>query len=162
MEPDERTFRSHLAGARFQQGVDAGDWRMLNDAWPNPIFAVAAAARETAPDELALRFSLSGYPTTGPTAAPWAWDEDDDDAGVPLPAELWPTGGRVATAFNPGWKPNAIYIAMDRLAIEGHEAWRIQHPGLIWDPSRMTIVDYLKVIYELLHSSQYTGIVRAA
>ena len=164
MEPDERTFRRHVAGGRFQQGVDRGEWRVVDAVWPNPIIAASAEIRAGAPTEVALRFTLGGYPTLGPTSEPW-----DAEAGTPLPHELWPTGptgSRVATAFNPAWQPrpgiHAIYIPMDRTAIEGHDQWHQLHPALIWDPTRMTIVDYLKVIHELLHSSQYSGVRRAA
>jgi hypothetical protein len=68
----------------------------------------------------------------------------------------------VGTAFNPGWNANAIYIPMDRLALNGHDQWRELHRATIWDPNRMDIVDYLKVIHELLHSSEYIGVLRAA
>lgn len=161
MEPDERTYVQHLATGRFQQGVDQGRWRVTSGAWPNPVIVVAAAERPGAPDELALRFDLTGYATVAPTAEPW-----DLELDAALAADLWPAGGRVETAFNPNWGPpgggHAIYIPMDRKALEGHENWRQVHPAAVWDPSRMDIVDYLKVIYELLHSSAYAGNRRSA
>lgn len=157
MEPDERTFRQHVARGRFQVGVGRGDWRVVREAWPNPIIAVTAVARSGAPSEVALRFTLTGYPAVGPTAAPW-----DPKQNCGLAHDLWPTGGRVGIAFNPGWNATAIYHPIDRIALEGHDGWRTQDPGRIWDPARMDVVDYLKVIHELLHSSEYSGIRRAA
>lgn len=162
MNPDERTFRQHIARGRFRLGVDRGDWRVLRDGWPNPIVAVTAAARDGAPDEFAFRLDVAGYPDAGPTSEPW-----DAKADSPLAHEFWPTGaGRIGIVFNPGWTPaanvHALYHPIDRLAIVGHDNWRAQDPASIWDPSRMEIVDYLQVIHELLHSSQYSGIRRAA
>jgi hypothetical protein len=157
-DPDERTFRSHLGGARFRAGVDRGDWRLTTDewVWPHPIIAVGAAARSESPEEVALRFTVDGYPTLAPTSAPW-----DPEKDQPLPHELWPAGDRVSLAFNPGWNENALYIPCDRLAIAGHDGWLEQHKAYLWNPSR-DICDYLRVIHDLLHSSGYTGVRRAA
>jgi hypothetical protein len=157
-DPDERAFRRHLSAARFQSGVDRGDWRLVKDdwTWPHPIIAVAAAPRPDSPDELALRFTVDGYPALAPTAAPWHSRRDE-----PLPRELWPTGGRVSPAFNPSWRVDAVYIPCDRLAIAGHDPWLQQHTAYLWDAGK-DIVDYLRVIYDLLHSPGYTGVRRTA
>jgi len=162
MTPDERTFHDHVAAARFQLGVDRGDWRVDSDVWPNPVIEVAAAVRADAPSAFAFRFDLTGYPVDGPTSEPW-----DIPANAPLPAARWPIGsGRVALVFNSGWQPggvgHALYHPIDRLSLVGHDSWRTQDPASIWDPSRMDIVDYLKVVHELLHSPLYEGIRRAA
>jgi hypothetical protein len=160
--PDERTFRDHVAAARFQLGVDRGDWRLVSDSWPNPVIGVSAAAQDSAPAEFAFRFELTDYPASAPTSEPW------DVAGdTPLSHDCWPAGsGRVAIVFNPGWRPNenvhALYHPIDRRALVGHDNWRAQDPASIWDPSRMDIVDYLKVVHELLHSLLYQGIRQAA
>jgi hypothetical protein len=154
--PDERAFRQHIAAGRFQAHVDLGAWRVVDDSWPRPIISVAAAPRVAAPDEVALRFTLDGYPVTAPTAQPW-----DVTTGTPLRPELWPTGGRVAMAFNPSWNTNAIYIPCDRLAIANHDQWRERYAAYVWDPTK-DIVDYLSVVHELLHSSDYTGVRQAA
>lgn len=157
-EPDERAFIADLKGARFRAGVDRGDWRVVDEtwAWPNPILAVAAPDRAHAPAEFALRFTVDHYPTLAPTAAPW-----DADKGCPLAHDLWPTGGRVAVAFNPSWNAGAIYIPCDRQAISGHDGWLQQHRAYLWDQSK-DIVDYLRLVHELLHSPGYTGVRRAA
>jgi hypothetical protein len=157
LDPDERAFRQHVAAARFQIHVDRAHWRVAGDSWPHPVIAVRASPRTGAPAEVALRFDLNGYPVTAPTSAPW-----DVQANAPLAHELWPTGGRVAVAFNPNWNGGtAIYIPCDRLAIVGHDAWRDAHRAYLWDPTK-DIVDYLKVIHDLLHSPEYSGIRRAA
>ncbi len=156
-DPDERAFRQHVSEGRFQMHVDRGEWRLIDISWPHALVAVAAAPREGAPDELVLRFTLDGYPALAPTAAPWDLRHD-----APLSHDLWPTGGRrIQLAFNPGWNSAAIYIPCDRLAISGHDAWRDQHAAYVWDPTK-DIVDYLKVVHELLHSADYAGVRRAA
>ena len=157
-DPDERAFRCDLVGARFQRGVDRADWRLEREdwTWPNPIIAVAAAQRPASPDELALRFTLDGYPVAAPTAAPWHLGRDG-----PLPRELWPTGGRVSLAFNPDWRMDAVYIPCDRLAIAGHDPWLEQHRAYLWGPGK-DIVHYLRLIHDLLHSPAYSGARRPA
>ena len=162
MTPDERTFREHVSAARFQLGVDRGDWRLVDDTWPQPVISVSAAERDDAPSEFSFRFELTDYPVSAPTAEPW-----DVAAGAPLAHSCWPIGsGRVAVVLNPGWRPSAnvhaLYHPIDRHALVGHDNWRTQDPASSWDPSRMEIVDYLKVIHELLHSPLYEGVRRAA
>ena len=162
MLPDERAFRDHVARGRFQAGTDRGDWRIKRDAWPHPLISVAAGKRESGPDAFRFRFDLNQYPRAAPTSQ--LWDAKGDG---PLAPELWPIGtGRVTIVFNPSWMPapnvHALYHPMDRLALVGHDNWRSQDPGSIWDPSRMDIVDYLQVIHELLHSPEYSGLRRAA
>lgn len=161
MQPDERAYRAHVAGARFQMGVDAGHWQLERDQWPNPVIGVRAAERSDGPEHVSLRFDLTGYPQAPPTSTPWCMKSN-----TMLPVELWPAGGRVGVAFNPAWNPApgvfAIYMPLDRLAVAGHDHWREQHPATVWDPSRSELVDYLKVIYDLLHSSEYSGTRRAA
>ncbi|MGI8546811.1 MAG: DUF7665 family protein [Gemmatimonadaceae bacterium] len=150
--PDERAFRLHVGGGAFLRGVVRGRWRLLSIAWPYALIAVRAADREHGPRELVLRFELSNYPNTTPTAAPW-----DAERNAPLDPARWPTGrSRVAAAFNPGWNSQALYLPCDRRAIAGHDAWRTQHPAMIWSPSG-DITQYLRIVHELLNSSDYTG-----
>jgi hypothetical protein len=158
VSPEERTFRSHLAAGPFQAGRDRGDWKCLSIAWPNAVITVRAAPRAGAPDQVALFFDLEGYPRQAPTARPW-----DAVANAPLPFELWPQGSRASMAFNPGWNNGlALYIPCDRLAFAGHEAsWEQQYPAYLWDPKR-GIVRYLKTVREILHSSDYTGVMSRA
>lgn len=161
MLPDERAFRAHVARGRFQAGTDRGDWRIDRDEWPHPLISVAAPERQGGPEGFVFRFDLNQYPSVAPTSQPW-----DAERDAPLAAELWPAGtGRVSIVFNPGWAPEtirALYHPIDRRSLVGHDSWRTQDPGSIWDPSRMDIVDYLQVIYELLHSPEYSGLRCAA
>jgi hypothetical protein len=160
--PDERTFREHVARGRFQAGTDRGDWSIVRDGWPHPLISISADNRDGGPEAFVFRFDLNQYPSAGPTSEPW-----DVDGDCALADELWPAGsGRVIIVFNPSWMPatnvHALYHPMDRLALVGHDTWRVQDPGGVWDPSRMDIVDYLQVIHELLHSTEYSGLRRAA
>jgi hypothetical protein len=157
MTPAEKVFREHLAGGPFQSGVDRGRWRLVSVTWPYAVIAVGAAGRTNASSEYAFRFELSNYPVTLPTAQPW--NEKDN---APLAASSWPGGtGRVAYAFNPGYKGGScLYLPCDRSSIEGHDAWRTQHPEMIWDP-KGDITQYLRIIHDLLHSENYTGLHRA-
>lgn len=154
MDIAETVLRAHLEAGPFQSGVDRGRWRLLAVNWPHAILAVTAAERPAAPCEYAFRFECTGYPQTPPTAQPWS-----EANNAPLPPARWPGGrSRIPLAFNPGWKSGqCLYLPCDRLAIEGHDPWRTQHPSLIWSPLR-DITQYLQVIYELLHSSDYSGL----
>ena len=156
MDIAETVLRAHLDGGPFQSGVDRGRWRLVALAWPHVVIAVTAAERAGAPSEYAFRFECTGYPQTAATAQPWS---EADNAQ--LAHDRWPGGRlRVPAAFNPGWKSGqALYLPCDRLAIEGHDPWLTQHPSMIWSPRR-DITQYLHVIYELLNSSDYTGLRR--
>lgn len=154
MHSDERVFHAHLDRGAFQSGVDRGRWRLVSIHWPHAVIAVNAAERSNAPTEYAFRFELSDYPTSLPTAQPW-----DEDKSSPLLRAYWPGGnGRIPPAFNPDWKGGScLYLPCDRYSMEGHEPWRQQHPEMIWDPSK-DITHYLRIIYDLLHSEDYTGV----
>jgi len=151
-KPDERAFRQDVGGGAFLRGAARGRWRLVKITWPHAVIAVSAAPRAGFPSEYAFRFELTNYPQDPPTAAPWEVERD-----LPLATTHWPTGrSRLAAAFNPGWNAAAIYIPCDRLAVQGHDAWRTQHPSMIWQPSG-DITQYLSVLYELLNSGDYTG-----
>jgi hypothetical protein len=153
----EAVLRAHLDAGPFQSGVDRGRWRLVALIWPHVVIAVSAAERPGAPADYAFRFECTGYPKAPPTAQPW-----DAASGAALAHDRWPTGRhRVPAAFNPSWKSGvALYLPCDRLAIEGHDPWLTQHPALIWSPQG-DITQYLRVIYELLNSSDYSGLRRA-
>ena len=153
MGVDEQVFRAHLEAGPFQSGLDRGRWRLLSLEWPHAMIAVRAAERTDSAAEYALRFECTNYPQSPPTAQPW--DADND---TPLPQERWPNGiVRVPLAFNPGWKNGqCLYLPCDRLSIEGHDPWRTQHPSMIWSPES-DITHYLRIVHELLNSSDYTG-----
>jgi len=152
MSPDERVFRAHIASGTFQRGVVGGRWRILSIEWPHALIAVAAATRKNGFPELFLRFDLTNYPGAAPTATLW-----DAERNRPLDPVLWPTGpSRVDKAFNPSWNPQALYLPCDRLALPGHDAWRTQHPSMIWSPTG-DITQYLRIVHDLLNSSDYQG-----
>jgi hypothetical protein len=153
MAPDQRMLRSHLTAGNFRSGVARGRWRLSSIDWPHGLIAVTAAQRPTGPDEFCFRFECSDYPATPPTAQPW-----DADARCPLAHDRWPGGtNHVARAFNPGWNVPAIYIPCDRLAIQGHVAWLTSAPSMLWKADR-DLTQYLRVLHDLLNSSDYSGV----
>lgn len=154
---EEKVFRRHLDGGRFQSGLDRGNWRLVSVEWPYAVIAVRATPRSKSPDEYTFRFDLTNYPQDPPTARLW-----DAEAGTPLPRRLWPTGApRFAMAFNPDWVGGqALYLPCDRLSIPGHDAWRTQHPHMTWTPSS-DITLYLNILHEYMHSRDYQGVLAA-
>ena len=153
MAADEQVFRAHLEAGPFQSGVDRGRWRLLSLKWPFALVAIQADDRVGGPAEYALRFECTNYPQMAPTAQPW-----DAEQNSPLTPARWPNGKtRVPLAFNPGWKAGqCLYLPCDRLSIEGHDAWRTQHPSMIWTPTS-DITQYLRIVHDLLNSSDYSG-----
>ena len=153
MTPDEHVFRTHLEGGSFQSGVDRGRWRLGSIAWPHAIISIRAAERPGGPTEYTLRFDCSDYPQSPPTAQPWNPELDQ-----PLEHARWPGGrARLPLAFNPNWKGGqCLYLPCDRLSITGHDGWLSQHPSMIWFPTG-DITQYLRIVYDLLNSSDYTG-----
>lgn len=154
LTPDERVFRDHLEAGPFQSGVDRGRWRLISLNWSYAVIAVRAAERPNAPNEFFFRFELSNYPTVPPTAQPW-----NCETNAPLEFNEWITGSdRIQFAFNPNWKNGScLYLPCDRQSIEGHDTWIHQHPEMIWSPNG-DITQYLKIIYDLLNSKDYTGL----
>ena len=149
----EKVFREHVSAGPFQSGKVNRRWRLLDITWPNAFIAVTAAKRDNAPLEYVFRFDCSDYPATGPTAQPWDWERQS-----PLSHNKWPGGSdEVQRAFNPNWNDQALYLPCDRLALPGHDSWRTQHPGMIWSRDK-DITFYLRFIYDLLHSSTYSGV----
>jgi hypothetical protein len=153
MRPDERVLCSHLAQGAFRSGQARGRWRLVSVVWPHVFIAVTAAERPSSPPEYLFRFDCTNYPADPTNACPW-----DETTNSPLSKGNWPGGTeRVAYAFNPDWQNGtALYLPCDRVSIQGHDAWRTQHPHLLWTPDK-TICFYLGVIYDLLHSPHYTG-----
>ena len=154
MTPAEKVFRAHLEKGPFQSGVDRGRWKLVLIAWPHSIISVSAAQRADAPPEYSFRFELSNYPANAPTAQPW-----NAIGNAPLQRGGWPGGrGRIQLAFNPDWKGGScLYLPCDRCAIEGHDPWRTQHSDMVWNPEG-DITQYLRIIHDLLHSEDYTGL----
>jgi hypothetical protein len=154
ISPSERLVRGHLAGGRFQMGVDRGEWRIVEDRpWPHLLIAVSAAPRGSAPNEFVLLFDLTDYPTRAPTATPW-----DLEREAKLEEARRPKGYRVGMAFRMNWEGGrALYVPYDRVALESHPDWKTQFPTLVWTPTK-TINFYLRNVHELLHDDDYEGI----
>jgi hypothetical protein len=151
---DERVFRYHVGAGAFQSGVDRGRWRLIRIAWPYAVISVAAAERPGAPDSYSFRFQLDNYPSSAPVARCW---ETERDAPLECTQRPWGTG-RVQIAFRTDFKGDTcLYLPCDRLALEGHDGWRTQHPSMVWTPSS-DITLYLRILNDLLHSRDYTGV----
>lgn len=150
---EERVFRSHVKMGPFQSGVVRGRWQLISIDWPFAVIAVSAAPRPNAPDGYSLRFDLTNYPQSPPTAQPW-----DTEQNGPLEDVRRPHGkSRVPKAFRTDWKGGiALYLPCDRVALEGHAKWRNQHPEMIWDPNG-DITQYLRIVHDLITSNDYTG-----
>jgi hypothetical protein len=152
MAAPDRLLRADLADAPFCAGVDRGRWRLKGLAYPHAVVEVHAAPRAGAPDWYAFRFNVVGYPQA-PSAEPWDLVSD-----APLTPASWPSGNaRVQGIFNPGWRLDALYWPMDRLALEGHPAWRVQHACHVWDSGK-DLTQYLRLIHDLLNDEGYTGV----
>jgi hypothetical protein len=148
--PDARAFRADLEHAPFVVGVAEGRWELIS---VNGVIAIIAV---TAMDgrAYALRFDVSGYPQSAPTAQLW-----DPTANTPLPVTRWPRsrGGRLGAVFRHDWKGGTVlYLPCDRGAFEGHENWRTAMPSKIWRPT-VGIVHYLEQVHELLHCHDYVA-----
>lgn len=155
MAPDERALQADLAKPAFRLGTVDQRWRLVEVAWP--FVLVAVSAKDGC--EYVLRLNCAGYPQAPPTGGPW-----DTVRNAVLAVDKWPQskGGRVGAVFNPGWKDGtALYLPCDRESLAGHDNWRAEMPSKIWRPAD-GIVQYLELVYELLHSRDYTAPVSAA
>jgi hypothetical protein len=127
---------------------------MVDDiAWPNAMIAVAAGPRDSAPSKYVLRFDLTGYPETAPTATPW-----NPTTGLVLEPALRPKGERVGYVFRTDWaNGQALYAPFDRVALNSHSDWRKQHPRRVWDSSK-DLAWLLQILHEMLNNDDYTGV----
>lgn len=153
--PDERALENDLQKPGFRLGTFEGKWRIGNFAWPFVFIGIRACDGL----EYFLRFNCSDYPNSPPTARLWNFGDNS-----PLSTDRWPSssGGRLNAIFRADWKNGAaLYLPCDRESIVGHENWRSEMPSKIWRPAE-GIVQYLEIVYELLHSADYASPVRAA
>ena len=149
LSPDERAFRADLIGPAFRLGEIDGRWRLVGMSWP--CIFVALVAKDDR--EFILRLNCSGYPQSPPTGGPW-----DMARNAILGFDQWPKGfgGRLSAVFRTEWKSgSALYLPCDRESLVGHDNWRHETPSKIWRPSD-GITQYLDLIYELLHSRDYS------
>lgn len=130
--PDAEAVEAHLASARFQQGVDAGRWRVVDQAWPTVTIMVAAANQGSGPSEYALRIDLTRYPHEAPTFEPWHAPE-----GRRLAADERPKGTTASHIFRSDWEEGrALYAPYDRVALAGHPDWINTYPRSAWRATR--------------------------
>lgn len=153
--PDQRAFEADVAKATFRLGEVEGRWRLIQTAWPYVFIGVTAKDRR----EYVLRLQCVGYPQTPPTGGPWDMVENKI-----LAFDRWPRGqgGRVSAVFRTNWKSGtALYLPCDRESIAGHNNWRHEIPSKIWRPTD-GVVQYLELVYELLHCRDYASPLSAA
>jgi hypothetical protein len=172
MPTPQEIFQRDLASDAFQAGCVRGRWGLLDDtsqppgasaiAWPNAVIWIAAVPRPKSPERFYFYFDLNGYPAAAPTAYCW-----DPTARTVLPDQLWPRSrDPQELTFRQGWPGNgrrALYAPWDRASREGggHAEWTAL-AGLIWNPEKHTIADYLRFTHELLNVDHYTGTYEAA
>jgi hypothetical protein len=150
--PDERTLRAHLEAARFQAGVQAGRWRLLDLTWPDATFVISAVPRSNGPEEFVLRLDVAGYPHSAPTGSLW-----DNEAGCSLEPAHRPKGDRAAHVFRTDWgEGTAMYAPWDRIALGSHADWAQKHPHDAWNPTR-DITFVLSNVHNILNADDYLG-----
>jgi len=153
--PDERAFRADLERAPFLLGLAEGRWDLIS------VKGTIAVISVTAKDGLAyeLRFDVTGYPQSPPTARLW-----NSAANAPLAVDKWPRSeraGRLGAVFRQDWKGGtALYLPCDREALAGHDNWLTQMPSKIWRPA-VGIVHYLEQVHELFHCADYAAPIAA-
>ena len=152
--PDERVLREHLNGARFQDGFDRGRWKIMSEIdWPIVVVAITAAPRKDAPTEYFLRFDLTGYPESAPTATPW-----NPSTGAVLESALRPKGEKVGAVFTNQWEHGkALYAPFDRVALGAHPEWRTKFPYSAWNSER-DLAWLLQIVHEMLNNHDYKGV----
>ena len=146
-------LKTHLEAASFLAGVDCGKWGVHSSFdeidLTHPVIWIRSDNRVVPDGRVHLRFDSENYPQQAPTACPW-----DMKTNAKLASALWPKGANVSTVFNPAWKDHALYAPCDRLAMEGHDAWKALSPQWWWQP-RFTIVTYLEFVYVCLNPADY-------
>jgi hypothetical protein len=153
MKPNESILRAHLEGPAFAAGAEAGKWGSLGALdtinLTVPVFWVRSDKRIVAAGRIHLKFNTENYPQVAPTACPW-----DVSSNSILAPSSWPRGPQASTVFNPTWKSDALYAPCDRVAMQGHDAWKNLCPQWWWVPT-FTIVRYLEFVYVCLNPADY-------
>lgn len=152
---DQRALEADVGKPAFRLGALAGRWRLIQITWP--FVFIAVTARDAC--EYVLRLNCAGYPQLAPTGGPW-----DIAGNRVLSFEHWPCGrgGRVTAVFRTNWKSGtALYLPCDRESFAGHDNWRVEQPSKVWRPAD-GVVQYLELVYELLHCRDYASPVCSA
>jgi hypothetical protein len=130
-EIEARAVRADLTSARFRAGVARRQWRLLDQAIPIVVVAVAAIKPDGSAAEYSFRFELNGFPGIAPDVRIW-----DTQKNAALATELRPTGSaRVINAFKVWNSDNTVYRPWERQG-GSHNNWTNTHPNLRWHAGR--------------------------
>ncbi|MGH2973618.1 MAG: DUF7665 family protein [Solirubrobacterales bacterium] len=143
----QRRLARDLESPEVQLGVARGWWSIKKRRWPFLYVVVATAPNTYSEGEVMLRIDVGGYPQA-PTACPW-----NPEADAQLAADNRPAGGRAGVAFRADWEGGrALYLPVDRVALEGHPSWPSEHPATAWDPER-GIGQLLALVHTILNEA---------
>lgn len=139
-DPAEIRVGADLADPVFLAGMDAGRWRIINNAFPHIDFAISATEPDGRASEYCFRADLFGYPATPPMVRIW-----DTANNCPLPRERRPKGNNRVNITFQQWGDDTVYRPWDRMTgPHGNNA--ITKPQLAWRSDRK-----LAFIFEDLH-----------
>lgn len=129
-DPAAQRVAIELISQEFISGVEAGRWRLVNQAFPIVDIAISATEKDGKPSEYVFRFELTNHPAQAPMARIW-----DLETNQPLPAAKRPTGnGRVAKAFQ-SWGTDTVYRPWERYT-GPHNNNAANLPHLAWRSDR--------------------------
>lgn len=132
-EPAEQRVAAELLAKEFIAGVEAGRWRLVNQAFPLMDIAISATEPEGKTSEYVFRFELTNYPGQPPMVRIW-----DAEAGTPLPVGRRPAGNsRVVKAFQ-SWGTDTVYRPWERHT-GPHSGNATNFPHLAWRADRNLI-----------------------
>jgi hypothetical protein len=145
LRASRRRLERDLKSGRVQAGVLRGDWTFGELAWPFLIVEVSADEASRGRAGLTLKVDVTGYPAA-PTACPW-----DPATNAQLAPEARPTGGRATLAFRTDWEEGrALYLPVDRIALDGHPNWPQVYARDSWNPEE-GIYQLLRLVYAILN-----------
>jgi hypothetical protein len=134
---DELALAAHLAGVRFQAGVEEGRWRVLEHAFPKLVVEVTGRdfTGETAM-VMAFRVECDGFPARAPFVERW-----DPAAGTRPPAPTAEQGPPGVVDALKDWNSEVtqqyggIYRGWQRYAAV-HNRWAELRPEEAWRRDR--------------------------
>ena len=136
-----RLLDADLASTHVELGVHRGWWSIDTVEFPTVVASFAVPVTLYAPGRLTLHVDCTDFPQQAPTAYPI-----DPVTGAILAPGSRPTHGRCAMTFRSDWEGGrALYLPVDRVALNGHPNWRQEHPHEVWDPAR-GIVQFLRLV----------------
>ncbi len=139
-------FQEHLDLPEFVSSEIEGRWGVSeenNDSdWPNTVFWISSVDR----NRYWFQFDLTDYPNQAPTARIW-----DKDENCSLAPENRPRISKRSTQVFKVWGKDCCYLPCDRVAYEGHQAWKQQHLFLVWNSQKDTFLKYLNELYYILN-----------